>query len=431
VIERYSRPDMARIWSEESKFRKWLDVELAIVDAWAEKGVVPREDAEAIRRKARFDIEAIWRYWETTHHDVTAFLRSVADSLGEEGRWVHLGATSSDVWDTATALQLREAAELLERDLAALRDVLERRAVEFKDTLCIGRTHGVHAEPTTFGLKLAGWVSEVRRNQQRLAEAKAEAAVGKLSGAVGTHATMPPDVEEMALRRLGLAVEPVSTQVVPRDRHAAFVATLALVAASLERFATEIRHLQRTEVLEAEEPFGEGQTGSSAMPHKRNPEKCERICGLARVVRSYAMIAYENVALWHERDISHSSTERIILPDACLALDYMLALFTEVMAGLQVYPERMRENLELTQGLVFSQRVLLALIEKGMSRMAAYEVVQRNAMRAWKERTPFRALLGGEPEVTSRLSSADLDELFDYAYYVRFVDESFARLGLG
>ncbi|HXF51906.1 MAG TPA: adenylosuccinate lyase [Dehalococcoidia bacterium] len=431
MIERYSRPEMARIWSEETKFQKWLDVELAIVDAWAEKGVVPREDAEAIRRKARFDIDAIWRYWKTTQHDVTAFLRSVADSLGPEGRWVHLGATSSDVWDTATALQLREAAELLERDLAALRETLERRAVEFKDTLCIGRTHGVHAEPTTFGLKLAGWVSEVRRQQRRLADAKAEVAVGKLSGAVGTHATMPPDVEETALRSLGLAVEPISTQVVPRDRHAAFVATLALIGASLERFATEIRHLQRTEVLEAEEPFGEGQTGSSAMPHKRNPEKCERICGLARVLRGYTLTAYENVALWHERDISHSSAERIVLPDACLALDYMLALFTDVVAGLQVYPERMRENLELTQGLVFSQRVLLALVEKGMSRTDAYAVVQRNAMRAWKERTPFRGLLERDPEVASRLTARDLDELFDYGYFVRYVDDAFARLGLG
>lgn len=430
MIERYSRPEMARVWSEETKFQKWLDVELAIVDAWAEKGVVPQEDAEAIRRKARFDIEAIWGYWQTTQHDVTAFLRSVADSLGPEGRWVHLGATSSDVWDTATALQLREAAELLERDLVALCVALERRAVEFKDTLCIGRTHGVHAEPTTFGLKLAGWVSEVRRQQRRLAEAKADVAVGKLSGAVGTHATIPPDVEETALRNLGLAVEPVSTQVVPRDRHAAFVATLALVGASLERFATEIRHLQRTEVLEAEEPFGEGQTGSSAMPHKRNPEKCERICGLARVLRGYALTAYENVALWHERDISHSSTERIVLPDACLALDYMLALFTDVMAGLQVYPERMRENLELTQGLVFSQRVLLALVEKGLSRTDAYAVVQRNAMRAWKERTPFRGLLERDPEVTSRLTAGDLDELFDYGYFVRYVGDAFARLGL-
>lgn len=430
MIARYSRPEMARVWSEETKFQKWLDVELAIVDAWAEKGVVPQEDAEAIRRKARFDIEAIWRYWQTTQHDVTAFLRSVADSLGPEGRWVHLGATSSDVWDTATALQLREAAELLERDLVALCEALERRAVEFKDTLCIGRTHGVHAEPTTFGLKLAGWVSEVRRQQRRLAEAKADVAVGKLSGAVGTHATIPPDVEETALRNLGLAVEPVSTQVVPRDRHAAFVATLALVGASLERFATEIRHLQRTEVLEVEEPFGEGQTGSSAMPHKRNPEKCERICGLARVLRGYALTAYENVALWHERDISHSSTERIVLPDACLALDYMLGLFTDVMAGLQVYPERMRENLELTQGLVFSQRVLLALVEKGLSRTDAYAVVQRNAMRAWKERTPFRGLLERDPEVTSRLTADDLDELFDYGYFVRYVGDAFARLGL-
>ncbi len=430
MIERYSRPEMARIWSEEAKLQKWLEVELAIVDAWAERGDVPKEDAETIRRNARVDVDAVQRYFEVTHHDVTAFLRSVADSLGPEGRWVHLGATSSDVWDTATALQLREAAELLERGLAALHDALVRRAIEHKDTLCVGRTHGVHAEPTTFGLKLLGWVSETRRNQRRLAEAKAEVSYGKLSGAVGTHATMPPEVEALALRRLRLAIEPVSTQIVPRDRHAAFLSALALVAASLERFATEIRHLQRTEVLEAEEPFGEGQTGSSAMPHKRNPEKCERVCGLARVVRSFALTGYENVALWHERDISHSSTERIILPDACLALDYMLNLFTGVVEGLQVYPERMRENLELTQGLVFSQRVLLALIDRGMSRTDAYGVVQRNAMRAWKERSPFRALLEADAEVTSRLSSSDLDELFDYAFYTKSVDDAFKRLGI-
>ncbi len=429
MIERYSRPQMARIWTEEGKLDRWLAVEVAVVDAWAEAGRIPAADAKKVRR-ARYDIADVARYQADTHHDVTAFLRSVADSLDEEGRWVHLGLTSSDVWDTATALQLRDAATILEEDLAALRAVLERRAVEFKDTLCIGRTHGVHAEPTTFGLKLAGWVAEVRRDQGRLAEAKAQISYGKISGAVGTHATVPPEVEDKVCMRLGLAYEPISTQVVARDRYAAFVQTLALIGASLERFALEIRHLQRTEVLEAEEPFSEGQTGSSAMPHKRNPELCERVCGLARVLRGYAVTALEDVALWHERDISHSSTERIVLPDACILLDYMVSLFTEIMKGLHVYPERMRENIELTQGLVFSQRVLLALIERGMPRQDAYKIVQSNAMQAWKERVPFRPLLEADPAVTSRLDRAALDEIFNYGYYTRHIDDSFRRLGL-
>jgi adenylosuccinate lyase len=429
MIERYSRPQMAAIWSERGKFDRWLAVEVAVVDAWADAGRVPRADAEKVR-SATYNLDDINRYQAETHHDVTAFLKSVADSLGPEGRWVHLGLTSQDVWDTATALQLRDAATLLEDDLHGLREVLERRALEFKDTLCIGRTHGVHAEPTTFGLKLAGWVSEVRRAQGRLAEAKAQVAYGKISGAVGTHATVPPDIEEKVCLQLGLFPEPVSTQVVPRDRHANFLATLALIGASLERMAQEVRHLQRTEVLEAEEPFAEGQTGSSAMPHKRNPELTERICGLARVLRGYALTGMENVALWHERDISHSSTERITLPDATTLLDYMLAVFTDVMRGLQVYPERMRENLELTQGLVFSQRVLLALIEAGLSRQDAYAIVQRHAMQAWKQRTPFRALLEADADVTSRLSPTQLDALFDYGVYTKHVDDSFRRLGL-
>jgi adenylosuccinate lyase len=429
MIERYSRPQMAAIWSERGKFDRWLAVEVAVVDAWADAGRVPRADAEKVR-SATYNLDDINRYQAETHHDVTAFLKSVADSLGPEGRWVHLGLTSQDVWDTATALQLRDAATLLEDDLHGLREVLERRALEFKDTLCIGRTHGVHAEPTTFGLKLAGWVSEVRRAQGRLAEAKAQVAYGKISGAVGTHATVPPDIEEKVCLQLGLFPEPVSTQVVPRDRHANFLATLALIGASLERMAQEVRHLQRTEVLEAEEPFAEGQTGSSAMPHKRNPELTERICGLARVLRGYALTGMENVALWHERDISHSSTERITLPDATTLLDYMLAVFTDVMRGLQVYPERMRENLELTQGLVFSQRVLLALIEAGLSRQDAYAIVQRHAMQAWKQRTPFRTLLEADADVTSRLSPTQLDALFDYGVYTKHVDDSFRRLGL-
>jgi len=429
MIERYSRPEMARIWSEEGKLDRWLQVEIAVCEAWAEQGTIPKEAVERIRN-ARYDMADVNRYLVETHHDVTAFLRSVADSLGEESRYVHLGLTSNDVIDTAQGLQIKAAAEILERDVAALLEVLERRAVEFKDTLTMGRTHGVHAEPTTFGLKLAGWVDEMRRNARRLAEAKAQAAVGKVSGAVGTHATVPPEVEESTLAHLGLAVEPVSSQIVHRDRHAYFVATLAVIASSLDRFATEIRSLQRTEILEAEEPFAKGQTGSSAMPHKRNPEKCERVCGLARVIRGNAVASLENVALWHERDISNSSPERIILPDSCLLLDYMLDMFTWIMDGLQVYPQRMRENVELTQGVIFSQRVMLALIEKGLSRQEAYAIVQRNAMQAWKERRPFRQLLDAEPDVTSRFTPAELDGIFDYGYYLRHVDASFRRVGL-
>jgi len=420
---------MAAIWTDEGKLDRWLAVEIAVVDAWAEAGRLPLADAEKVR-KARYNIADVARYQAETHHDVTAFLKSVADSLGDEGRWVHLGLTSQDVWDTATALQLRDSATLLEEGLHALREVLEQRAVEFKDTLCIGRTHGVHAEPTTFGLKLAGWVSEIRRAQGRLAEAKAQIAYGKISGAVGSHATVPPDIEDKVCINLGLSVEPISTQVVPRDRHAYFISTLAIIAAGLERMAQEIRHLQRTEVLEVEEPFAEGQTGSSAMPHKRNPELCERVCGLARVIRGYALTSFENIALWHERDISHSSTERITLPDSCGLLDYMLDVFTGIMRGLNVYPENMRRNLELTQGLVFSQRVMLALIDTGLSRQDAYAIVQRNSMRAWKERVPLRGLLEADPDATSRLDTAKLDEIFDYSVYTRHVDDSFRRIGL-
>ncbi|MGB2694639.1 MAG: adenylosuccinate lyase [Dehalococcoidia bacterium] len=430
MIPRYSRPEMARIWSDAHKYETWLRVEIAVCEAWAEQGVIPQEAIAKIRH-ASFDAKRIAEYEVEQHHDFNSFLRSVADSLGEESRFVHLGLTSYDAEDTALGLRLVEAAGLLERDVAALLDAVEARAREFKDTLCMGRTHGVHAEPTTFGLKLAGWVDELRRNAQRLAEARADIAVGKVSGPVGTHASVPPDVEESVCGRLGLAVDPVSTQVVSRDRHARFVATLAVIGASLERFATELRHLQLTEVRETEEPFDEGaQTGSSAMPHKRNPEKLERVCGLARVLRGYTVTALENVALWHERDISHSSAERIILPDACLALDYALDLFTMIMRGLLVYPERMRENLEASYGLPFSQRVLLALIDKGLKRQDAYKIVQRNAMQSWKEQRPFREFLAADADVTCQLSPAELSELFDYGYYTRYVDDSFRRLGL-
>jgi len=429
MIERYTRPQMAKIWSEENKFRNWLKVEIAVCEAWAEEGVVPGEDVEKIKN-AKFDLDRIAQVLEETHHDMTAFLRSVTESLGQEGRFVHLGLTSSDVMDTALGLQLVEASQIIEKDVADVILTLEDRAREHKYTLSMGRTHGVHAEPTTFGLKLALWAQEMRRNLTRIQEAKKMIAVGKISGAVGTYATVSPEVEFLACSSLGLQAEPVSNQVVQRDRHAQFVSTLAVCAGSLEKFATELRLLQRTETLEVEEPFSEGQTGSSAMPHKRNPELCERICGQARLMRSFAMTALENIALWGERDISHSSTERIILPDACTLLDYMLDIFNKVMRGLQIYPERMRENVEITKGLVFSQRVLIALIEGGMSRQEAYKIVQDTAMRAWRERSDFRELLRSKPEVTGRLSQDDMESLFDYGYYTRHVDGVFSRLGL-
>jgi adenylosuccinate lyase len=357
-------------------------------------------------------------------------LRSVAETLGEEGRYVHFGLTSSDVWDTATGLQLRDACDLLLKDIDGLSTVLEKQAVAHRDTLCAGRTHGVHAEPTTFGLKLAVWVDEMRRNRKRLEAAREAIAVGAISGTVGTHASVPPELEEIVCRNLGLGIEAASTQVIQRDRHAQFVSTLALIGASLEKFATEIRALQKTEVREAEEPFDEGQTGSSAMPHKRNPELCERVTGLARILRGYSVTALENVALWHERDISHSSTERIVFPDATLVLDYMLTLFTGVMERLTVFPEHMRDNLERSYGLVFSQRVLLALVDTGMSRQDAYAIVQRNAMNAWKTRVPFLDLLLDDPEVTSRLREDELRGLFDYAFYLENIGATFERLGL-
>jgi len=421
---------MAAIWTDQAKFQRWLDVEVAACEAWAELGQVPREAAAKIRRDATFELEKVDEYLAITHHDVTAFLRSVTDSLGDEGRYVHYGLTSSDVWDTATGLQLRDSCDLLLKDIDALAAVLERQAKAHRDTLCSGRTHGVHAEPMTFGLKIAVWVDEMRRNRRRLEDARAAIAVGAISGTVGTHASVPPRLEEIVCSHLGLGVEAASTQVIQRDRHAQFVTTLALIGASLEKFATEIRALQKTEVREVEEPFDEGQTGSSAMPHKRNPEKCERVTGLARVLRGYAVTSMENVALWHERDISHSSTERIIFPDACLVLDYMLTLFTGIMDRLIVYPDHMRENLERSFGLVFSQRVLLALIEKGLGRQEAYGIVQRNAMRAWKEHTPFLGLLLADDGVVSRLPEPELRALFDYGYYLQNIGATFTRLGL-
>ncbi|MBE0415506.1 MAG: adenylosuccinate lyase [Dehalococcoidia bacterium] len=431
MIERYSRPQMKKVWSDESKFDKWLRVEIAVCEAWAELEPTGRlKDAIPKIQRARYDLGRIDEILKVTHHDMTAFLGSVAESLGEESRFIHLGLTSSDVMDTALSLQLVAAADLLAQDIAELIPVLEERAREHKHTIMIGRTHGVHAEPITFGLKLALWVEEMKRNAHRLAEARKAIAVGKISGAVGTYATLSPELERIACAKLGLEAAPISSQILQRDRHAQFVTTLALIASSLEKFATEIRGLQRTEILEAEEPFEPGQTGSSAMPHKRNPELCERICGLARLVRGHALTSMENIALWHERDISHSSTERIILPDSCLVLDYVLYLFTYIMKGLQVYPEHMKENLELTKGLIFSQRVMLALIDKGLSREGAYEMVQRNAMKAWKERASFFELLDGDPDVGKHLSKSELEGLFDYGYFLRHIDAIFQRLGL-
>ena len=440
MIPRYSRPAMAALWTDQAKFERWLKVEVAAVQAWAAEGVLPQADADSVAANASFVLADVDKYQAETHHDVTAFLRSVTDSLGDEGRWVHLGLTSSDVWDTATSLQLRDAASLLEAEMERLERVLVAKAREHKRTLMVGRTHGIHAEPMTFGLVLALWVDEVRRGRTRLAAAKAGISVGQISGAVGTHATVPPSAEEHICAQLGLAVAPVSNQVLQRDRHAEFVSTLALIGASLEKFSVQIRHMQRTELREAEEPFMPGQTGSSSMPHKRNPEKCERITGLARVLRGYATVALENVALWHERDISHSSTERIVFPDACLLLDYMLDMFSWIMENLVVYPEHMKENMERSYGLVYSQGVLLALVERGMARETAYKLVQAHGMTAWNERRSFFDLLAADDAVLEGLSRTEgatvvnplaaLKELFDPSYYLRHVDASFERVGI-
>ena len=429
MIERYARPRMKQVWSDESKYDKWLQVELAVCEAWTAAGVIPEEDMRKLR-KSEYDIDRLNEILRVTKHDMTAFLGSVTDGLGPEGRWLHLGLTTSDVWDTATSLQLVAAADALEDEIERCIEALGARAVEHKNTLMMGRTHGVHAEPVTLGLKLALWWDEMRRNRARLRHARKDIAVGKISGPVGTHATVPPDVEARVCKELGIDVAPVSNQVVQRDRHAAFITTLAVIAASLEKFATEVRGLQRTEIRELEEPFSEGQTGSSSMPHKRNPELSERVCGLARLIRGHSVTALENVALWGERDISHSSAERLILPDSCMALDYILDLFTGVVAGMRVYPERMIQNVEMTRGLLFSQRLMLTLIEKGVSRDDAYKVMQTNSARTWDEDDDFRELVRSDPTVTTYMSQADLDDTFDYGYYVRFVDDVFDRIGL-
>jgi len=436
MIERYSLPEMVAIWAATHKTDTWLQVELLVCEGWAREGVIPQDAMEKIRA-ARYNPQRMQEIEQETHHDIISFLRSIQEQLGPEGRFIHLGLTSSDVLDTGLAVQLKEAGALLSKSLAELVETVAQEAVRYKYTLMVGRTHGIHAEPITFGLKLALWVDELRRGQQRLAAALEQVTAGKISGAVGTHATVPPQIEEFVCEQLGLGVAAVSNQIVQRDRHAQLITTLALTGSSLEKMAQEIRHLQRTEVSEAFEPFGASQQGSSAMPHKRNPELCERICGLARVLRGFAVTSMENVALWHERDISHSSAERIIIPDACTLLHYMLHLFNQVMSGLQVDEERMLSNLNMTGGLIYSQRILLALIDKGVGRQEAYKMVQRNAKKVWgmasKGTVEGQALieaLNNDREVAQYLTSDELAELTDTDYYVKYIDTAFARLGL-
>ena len=422
MIERYTRDEIGAVWTQQRKLDTWLEVELAATDALVEEGIVPAEDAAACRERASFTVEAVNERERTTNHDVAAFVDVVSESIGEPGRWLHYGLTSSDVLDTALGLQLAAAGEIVVAGARAFRDALIVKAREHAGTICVGRTHGVHAEPTTFGLRLAGFAFEAHRNYVRLSDAFEQARVGKMSGAVGTYASLPPSVEERVMERLGLRREDASTQVVPRDRHAVILARIAIAGAGLERFATEIRNLQRTEVREVEEPFGAGQKGSSAMPHKRNPITTERITGLARVLRGYAQVGVENIALWHERDISHSGAERVVLPDATIGIDYMHHLATRTVEGMTVRADRMRENLDLTHGALFSQRALTALVDSGMKRDDAYRLVQESAQRAWDERTDFREL------ITAAAPDLDADAVFDYDAYLVHVPAVIARL---
>ncbi|HOG08207.1 MAG TPA: adenylosuccinate lyase [Syntrophales bacterium] len=428
MIPRYTREKMASIWSPENRYRKWLDVELLACEALAERGEIPPESMNKIRERAAFDVERIDEIEKTTKHDVIAFLTSVTENVGEDGRFIHMGMTSSDVLDTALASQMKEAADLLLEDMDALLAVLKEKALAHRRTLMIGRSHGIHAEPITFGLKLALWYAETCRNRERLVRAREVISAGKLSGAVGTFSFIDPEVEAYVLAKLGLEPESVASQIVQRDRHAEYFAALAITASSIDKFAQEVRLLQRTEVREVEEYFSPGQKGSSAMPHKRNPVLSENLSGLARLMRSYAIAALEDIPLWHERDISHSSVERVIAPDATILLDFMLGRFTGMIDRLVVYPDRMRENLEMTHGVIFSQKVLLKLIEKGFTREAAYAIVQRNAMESWHQGKPFRILLERDPEVTGLLTAADLEAAFQIENFLRHVDFIFARV---
>ncbi len=430
MIERYSLPQMKSIWQEEFKFKTMLLIEILALEAYAKEGVVPSQAVKRIRQKARFNIQQINKIEEKTQHDVVAFVSNVAQYIGKDAQYLHMGLTSSDILDTTLGVQLKSASDILIADLEKLLQVLAKKARAYKDMACIGRTHGVHAEPTTFGLKIALWFDEMSRNLERLKRARNEICVGKLSGAVGTYSNIEPYVESYVCKKLGLKPVNIATQVIQRDVYAQYIATLAVIGASLEKFATEIRHLQKTEVLEAEEPFGKGQKGSSAMPHKRNPVICERICGLARLLRANAQVAFENVTLWHERDISHSSVERVIFPDSTLALDYMLNKFIEVASGLKVYPDNMLSNLARTRGLIFSQRVLIALMNKGLGRTQAYDLVQKAAMQTWKGTGNFKDNLLALPGSARYLSAKELDKIFDLDFYLRNVNKIFKKVGL-
>lgn len=430
MIDRYTREEMGKIWTEENRFNAWLEVEILACEAWAELGDIPKEDVRKIRENAKFDVDRIKAIEAETRHDVVAFTRAVSESLGEERKWVHYGLTSTDVVDTANSYLLKQANVILREDLKRFVTILGEKAKEHKYTVTMGRTHGVHAEPTTFGLKLALWYEEMKRNLARFEEAAAGVEFGKISGAVGTYANIDPFVEAYVCEKLGTTPAPISTQTLQRDRHAAYVATLALIATSVEKFAVEVRALQKSEVREVEEFFAKGQKGSSAMPHKRNPIGSENVTGLARVIRGHMMTAYENVPLWHERDISHSSAERIILPDSTILLDYILNRFGNIVKNLTVFPDNMKNNMDRTLGLIYSQRVLLALIDKGMAREAAYDVVQPKAMEAWETKQPFRKLVEGEPQITALLSPEEIADCFDYNYHLKNVDLIFERLGL-
>ncbi|MEK1309806.1 adenylosuccinate lyase [Limosilactobacillus fermentum] len=430
MIDRYTRPEMKEIWSDKARYQCWLDVEIAADEAWSKLGYIPAEDVEKIRQNATFTVEGINEIEAVTHHDVIAFTRDVSKSLGPERKWVHYGLTSTDVVDTAQGLQLKKVNDILRQDIQDFMDILADRAREFKYTVCMGRTHGIHAEPTTFGLKLARWYSEMKRNQERFEHAAKGVEAGKISGAVGTFAEVDPQVEAYVCQKLGLRPQEISTQVLPRDLHAEYVAAIALVGTALENMATEVRSLQRTEIHEVEEHFAKGQKGSSAMPHKRNPIGSENICGCARVLRGNVVTAYEDVTLWHERDISHSSAERMILPDSTSLLDYMLHRFGKIIKNLDVFPDRMKHNMDETLGLIYSGRVLLKLVNSGMTREDAYDLIQKYTAKCWADHVPYRPLLEADPIVAKQLTKEDLDDAFDYHWHLRHVDDIFHRVGL-
>lgn len=430
MIERYSREEMSNIWTEQNRFEAWLEVEILASEAWAELGYIPKEDVKLIRQNARVDVERAKEIERETRHDVVAFTRQVSETLGEEKKWVHYGLTSTDVVDTALSYVIKQANDIIEKDLERFIEVLKQKALKHKTTLMMGRTHGVHAEPTTFGLKMALWYMEMQRNLKRFKEVRKEIEVGKMSGAVGTFANIPPEIESYVCEKLGLGYAEISTQTLQRDRHAYYIATLSLIATSIETFAVEVRGLQKTETREVEEAFAKGQKGSSAMPHKRNPIGSENVTGIARVIRGYLTTAYENVPLWHERDISHSSAERIMLPDVTIALDYMLNRFTNIIDNLTVYEDNMKANMEKTFGLIYSQRVMLTLIDKGMVREEAYDTVQPKAMESWATKTPFRELVEQDSKITDLLSKEELDECFNEKHHLNQIDTLFRRAGL-